>query len=872
MKKLSILLILISFYSIGKSQVLQEQGIAGVQYKVIKGDSAVIIPRGDTICRSVNKPCLGSIVLRNTGGDSTVYIHNGTRWQKLGSSGSTDTTSLSNRINQRWTLTGNTGTDSATNRIGTTDAKPLNIATNGVVRGIVSSTGNVGIGTTTPTEKLDVDGSIKAHTGIKLEGLSGITAELSQPSGGKLSLYDNVGVETITIEGTSGTIEAAAAVTFSGLATSDTATAKPVGITSSGALKKLSYWPSGGGIPSLTTGQVGYGVAGLLGSSGRLTFSPSTGLTIDSAIYLSNSTSGVGGNIYKNGSLWLHNRGDANSIFFGIGSGTSNAGVYNYGLGYGALNANTTGAFNIAIGVEAMNIGTNHSQSIAIGNEAMKHSTNTGTNTNAIAIGSSALDSLNTGFSSIGIGKLNNVHFLSGTGLVSVGASQNWRSGDFNTLFGSDLAAATALGATGSYNTLGGGFSNFNRKSGNYNTAWGNHTLAADTIGDNNTAVGSYAGTNNNGSYNGFFGNHAGAYQTSATGKIILSTIDYGNLTNENLYSPLIIQQSFGGTGQTTTLNTDLTITQLPTGIPSGAKRLLIGSNGSVYAADTTAGGGTTYSAGYGMTLSGSTFIADSSVLITKGSTQVISGAKYFIGNNIGIGTSTPAHNLQVYGSSTNGQIVAATKNASTGAGNTYAGFRAENSSSYGLLFKTGTGYSTYNNIAANDLGFYNQGAGNISILNDAGNINFAPSSVAPTVTFTSSSNTFTQQILGSSSIRAGAASYFYFNTRSGISSPSDGNILLVNEAVTDFGRLQLGGTTSSFPSIARNGTGIDIKLADNSAYTAIQSLYDRFGSGSPESVVTAPIGAVYHRTDGGAGTSLYVKESGTGNTGWIAK
>ncbi len=587
MKKLSILLILISFYSIGKSQVLQEQGIAGVQYKVIKGDSAVIIPRGDTICRSVNKPCLGSIVLRNTGGDSTVYIHNGTRWQKLGSSGSTDTTSLSNRINQRWTLTGNTGTDSATNRIGTTDAKPLNIATNGVVRGIVSSTGNVGIGTTTPTEKLDVDGSIKAHTGIKLEGLSGITAELSQPSGGKLSLYDNVGVKTITIEGTSGTIEAAAAVTFSGLATSDTATAKPVGITSSGALKKLSYWPSGGGIPSLTTGQVGYGVAGLLGSSGRLTFSPSTGLTIDSAIYLSNSTSGVGGNIYKNGSLWLHNRGDANSIFFGIGSGTSNAGVYNYGLGYGALNANTTGAFNIAIGVEAMNIGTNHSQSIAIGNEAMKHSTNTGTNTNAIAIGSSALDSLNTGFSSIGIGKLNNVHFLSGTGLVSVGASQNWRSGDFNTLFGSDLAAATALGATGSYNTLGGGFSNFNRKSGNYNTAWGNHTLAADTIGDNNTAVGSYAGTNNNGSYNGFFGNHAGAYQTSATGKIILSTIDYGNLTNENLYSPLIIQQSFGGTGQTTTLNTDLTITQLPTGIPSGAKRILVDANGKFYKTDT---------------------------------------------------------------------------------------------------------------------------------------------------------------------------------------------------------------------------------------------------------------------------------------------
>ena len=42
-------------------------------------------------------------------------------------------------------------------------------------------------------------------------------------------------------------------------------------------------------------------------------------------------------------------------------------------------------------------------------------------------------------------------------------------------------------------------------------------------------------------------------------------------------------------------------------------------------------------------------------------------------------------------------------------------------------------------------------------------------------------------------------------------------------------------------------------------------------GTGSPESVVTAPVGCIYFRRDGGAGTSIYVKESGTGSTGWIA-
>ena len=44
------------------------------------------------------------------------------------------------------------------------------------------------------------------------------------------------------------------------------------------------------------------------------------------------------------------------------------------------------------------------------------------------------------------------------------------------------------------------------------------------------------------------------------------------------------------------------------------------------------------------------------------------------------------------------------------------------------------------------------------------------------------------------------------------------------------------------------------------------------YGAGSPEGVVTASVGSIYLRTDGGTGTTLYVKESGTGNTGWVAK
>jgi hypothetical protein len=44
-------------------------------------------------------------------------------------------------------------------------------------------------------------------------------------------------------------------------------------------------------------------------------------------------------------------------------------------------------------------------------------------------------------------------------------------------------------------------------------------------------------------------------------------------------------------------------------------------------------------------------------------------------------------------------------------------------------------------------------------------------------------------------------------------------------------------------------------------------------GAGDPNGSVTARIGSLYTRTDGGASTTLYVKESGAGtDTGWVAK
>ncbi|MDD3581750.1 MAG: hypothetical protein PHW74_12100 [Desulfobacca sp.] len=42
--------------------------------------------------------------------------------------------------------------------------------------------------------------------------------------------------------------------------------------------------------------------------------------------------------------------------------------------------------------------------------------------------------------------------------------------------------------------------------------------------------------------------------------------------------------------------------------------------------------------------------------------------------------------------------------------------------------------------------------------------------------------------------------------------------------------------------------------------------------TGTPEGAVRAPVGCMALRRDGGVGTTLYIKESGSGNTGWVAK
>jgi len=54
--------------------------------------------------------------------------------------------------------------------------------------------------------------------------------------------------------------------------------------------------------------------------------------------------------------------------------------------------------------------------------------------------------------------------------------------------------------------------------------------------------------------------------------------------------------------------------------------------------------------------------------------------------------------------------------------------------------------------------------------------------------------------------------------------------------------------------------------------YTSIAGPFWSSGAGTPEGSVVAPVGAMYTDANGSAGNTFYVKESGGGNTGWVAK
>lgn len=82
------------------------------------------------------------------------------------------------------------------------------------------------------------------------------------------------------------------------------------------------------------------------------------------------------------------------------------------------------------------------------------------------------------------------------------------------------------------------------------------------------------------------------------------------------------------------------------------------------------------------------------------------------------------------------------------------------------------------------------------------------------------------------------------------------------------------GGTTGDLMDVRNNGNQL-FKLQSVGLTRPVLALGNggptiSMGTNTPEGAITAPVGSLFLRTD--AATSLYVKQTGSGNTGWVAK
>ena len=153
------------------------------------------------------------------------------------------------------------------------------------------------------------------------------------------------------------------------------------------------------------------------------------------------STSAIAGSIKINGTRVLHEAG-YQGIFVGPDSGNMTiAGVWNSGLGYQTLKADTTGAENTAVGFQALTADTTGSQNTAIGGEALTSITTGEYNT---AVGRASLSSNVLGSNNTAIGYSAGL-FNTGSGNVFVGYNAGAFETSSNLLYIDNSSTSTPL-------------------------------------------------------------------------------------------------------------------------------------------------------------------------------------------------------------------------------------------------------------------------------------------------------------------------------------------------------------------------------------------------------------------------------------------
>lgn len=145
---------------------------------------------------------------------------------------------------------------------------------------------------------------------------------------------------------------------------------------------------------------------------------------------------------------------------------------------------------------------------------------------------------------------------------------------------------------------------------------------------------------------------------------------------------------------------------------------------------------------------------------------------------------------------------------------------------------------------------------------------------LAITGTVNVSSNIFTGGYMDATAgFNVGSSGYIGWSSRVYMRASSDGVFKLGNNAETDFNRLQFGGTGATYPSIKRNATALNFRLADDSADAPITAAAATFsGALTVPGVTTAALTSTGTFTSGaGAQVGTLTNAPAAGNpTTWV--
>ncbi len=535
---------------------------ASAKLDITATDKGVLVPRMSKAQRNaIAAPANGLLVFQNAPDSVGFYFFNSGTWTWLQNAGTPG---------NAWSTTGNAGTDTAINFLGTTDNKPVLFRVNNVQAGIIDDAkSNTALGAGSMPKRI---------TGENNTAIGGGAMYLAKLNNDNVA----IGVRSLFLDtaGSANTAVGYDALAYNQNRNGNTAIGHSSltynGNSRTGINPVVTLSPSEG-INNTAIGQ--YSLYGNVRGSGSVAIgfeaassdTAANGLVAIGRNALQNNKGrkgnvAVGDSALFNNSFGISNPLDANNNT-AIGNKTllsNTSGFGNTALGSQALTANTTGNANTALGRSTLLRNVSGNNNIAIGNSVMFSLTSgdnnialgnsalaaNDTGSRNIAIGSGALQgntsnsnvtigyfsnfANKTGYSNVSIGtsSLGSIFAKSQSNLVAIGDSAMLYNGNFvtntsdavnNTAVGSKAmmfntagSQNTALGyqslrdnQTGSRNT-GLGYLSLIFATGSANTAVGSAALSAKVNGSNNTAVGASAMLfGNTGSNNVAIGNNS---------------------------------------------------------------------------------------------------------------------------------------------------------------------------------------------------------------------------------------------------------------------------------------------------------------------------------------------------------------------------